>query len=246
MPSETLITVCTFNEAENIGSLISELRHVAPDADILVVDDDSPDGTADLVKQQCKRDSKLHVLVRTENKGLGASTVDAFQYGIDHNYRFLLNLDADFSHQPKHIPDLIAAMETHDISIGSRYVPGGSIRGWKWTRHVMSRCVNFYVHLWLRLKTKDSSGSFRCYHVSKLAELDWQKTLSKGYAFQEEILYRCQRIGCSFKEIPIAFEDRTRGTTNLNGTEILRAIWDLFKLDIHRIRKVSVKHDSET
>lgn len=245
MSFELLITVCTFNEAENIGSLISELRKFAPDADILVVDDNSPDGTANLVKQRSSDDSRLHLLLRTSNKGLGASTVDAFQYGIDHKYRYLLNLDADFSHRPKYIPDLIAAMETHDVSIGSRYISGGSISGWKWTRHVMSRCVNFYVHLWLRLKTKDSSGSFRCYHVSKLAEIDWQKTISQGYAFQEEILYRCQRIGCTFKEVPIAFEDRTRGTTNLNSKEIMKAIWDLFKLGIHRIRGISVEHDGE-
>ncbi|MEP3481208.1 MAG: polyprenol monophosphomannose synthase [Fuerstiella sp.] len=245
MSSELLITVCTFNEAENIGSLLSELRRVAPDADILVIDDNSPDGTADLVKQYSLNDTQVDVLVRTSNKGLGASTVDGFQYGIDHKYRYLLNLDADFSHQPKHIPDLLAAMESHDVCIGSRYIPGGSITGWKWTRHVMSRCVNFYVHVWLRLKAKDSSGSFRCYHVAKLAEIDWSKTVSRGYAFQEEVLYRCQRIECSFAEVPIAFEDRTRGTTNLNTKEIVRAIWDLFKLGIHRLRGISVRHDSK-
>lgn len=245
MSCELLITVCTFNEAENIGSLISELRKFAPDADILVVDDNSPDGTADLVQQRSIDDPGLHLLLRMANKGLGASTVDAFQYAIDRKYRYLLNLDADFSHQPKHIPGLIAAMKTHDVSIGSRYIRGGSISGWKWTRHVMSRCVNFYVHVWLKLKAKDSSGSFRCYHVSKLAEIDWQKTISRGYAFQEEILYRCQRIGCSFQEVPIAFEDRTRGTTNLNGKEIVRAVWDLFKLGIHRLRGISVGHDGK-
>lgn len=245
MSPKLLITVCTFNEAENIGSLISELRSVVPQADILVIDDNSPDGTADLVKQRSQEDSQIRILVRTTNKGLGASTVDGFQYGIDHNYRYLLNLDADFSHQPKHIPELLSAMETHDVSIGSRYIDGGSISGWKWTRHVMSRCVNFYVHVWLRLKAKDSSGSFRCYHVTKLAEIDWKKTISKGYAFQEEILYRCQRIGCTFKEVPIAFEDRTRGTTNLNSKEIVKAIWDLFKLGIHRMRGISVRHDSK-
>lgn len=242
MSSELLITVCTYNESENIGALISEIRKSAPTADIVVVDDNSPDGTAEIVKKLAVSDGGLHLLLRTTNKGLGASTVDAFQFGIDRKYRYLLNLDADFSHPPKYIPELAAAMETADVAIGSRYVDGGTISGWKWTRHVMSRCVNFYVHLWLGLKTKDSSGSFRCYHVSKLAEIDWGKTISKGYAFQEEVLYRCQRIGCSVKEIPIAFEDRARGTTNLNGQEIVKAVWDLFKLGLHRICRISVKH----
>lgn len=243
MSSELLITVCTYNESENISALISEIRRFAPTADIVVVDDNSPDGTAGLVEEISDSDGGLHLLVRTKNKGLGASTVDAFQFGIDRNYRYLLNLDADFSHPPKYIPELVKAMETADVAIGSRYVAGGSISGWKWTRHVMSRCVNLYVHLWLGLKTKDSSGSFRCYHVSKLAKVDWNKTVSRGYAFQEEVLYRCQRIGCSFKEIPIAFEDRTRGTTNLNVREIVRAVWDLFKLGLHRFRRTPVQHD---
>lgn len=243
MSSELLITVCTYNESENISALILDIRKSAPIADIVVVDDNSPDGTAQIVEQLAEHDSGLHLLLRTANKGLGASTVDAFQFGIARGYRYLLNLDADFSHPPKYIPDLVAAMETADVAIGSRYVSGGSISGWKWTRHVMSRCVNVYVHLWLGLKTKDSSGSFRCYHVSKLAEVDWNKTISQGYAFQEEVLYRCQRIGCSFEEIPIAFEDRMRGTTNLNGREIVKAVWDLFKLGLHRFRRTSVRHD---
>lgn len=246
MSSELLITICTYNESENIGPLLAEVREFAPNADLLVVDDNSPDGTADIVRQVQQQDSGVRLLLRTKDKGLGASTVDAFQYGIDGGYQLLLNLDADFSHQPKYIPSLVSGTQTHDVVIGSRYVEGGSISGWKWTRHVMSRCVNTYVHLWLGLKTKDSSGSFRCYRVSRLAEVDWSKTMSRGYAFQEEILYRCQRVGCRVLEVPIAFEDRTRGTTNLNSMEIVRAVWDLFKLGLHRFRRVSVGFDGST
>lgn len=230
-----LITVCTYNELENIRLLLPELRSVAPEADILVIDDNSPDGTGDAVREAARDDPGILLLHRENKEGLGAATLAGFRYAIENKYSHLLNLDADFSHNPVHIPAILALTETADVVIGSRYVEGGGISGWSLKRHFMSRGVNLYVRMFLGLKTRDNSGSFRCYSVAKLAEVDWDRTLSKGYAFMEEILYRCRRVGCTFVETPIHFEDRRFGETKINWQEVLKAIWAIFRLGIQRI-----------
>jgi dolichol-phosphate mannosyltransferase len=238
--SRLLITVCTYNELENIRLLIPELRTVAPDADILVLDDNSPDGTGAAADEFAAGDSHVIVMHRDQKAGIGAATLAGFRYGIEHNYDLLLNLDADFSHPPRFIPDLLQAVESCDVAIGSRYVPGGQISGWSWVRHFMSRGVNWYSRLMLGITSRDCSGSFRCYRVPRLAEVDWDRTLAMGYAFEEEVLYRCQRIGCSFREIPIHFEDRQLGTTKINWTEVVKAIWMIFRLGLQRMARVPV------
>ena len=165
-----------------------------------------------------------------------------FHYAIQNNYDLLLNLDADFSHHPKHIPALLKLSETCDVAIGSRYVKGGGIVGWNTLRHLMSRAINLYTRLLLGMKTHDNSGSFRCYRVSRLAEIDWNRTLSKGYAFLEEVLYRCRRVGCTFAETPIIFEDRRYGVTKISWKECVVALWVIFRLSLQRMTRASVKH----
>jgi dolichol-phosphate mannosyltransferase len=154
-------------------------------------------------------------------------------------------MDADFSHPPSAIPALRSGMDRADVCIGSRYIPGGGIRGWGWMRHFMSRGVNWYTRLFLRLRTKDNSGSYRCYRIAKLSELDFDRIRSKGYAFQEEILYRCRRIGCRFEETPIIFEDRRYGSSKINAKEVIAALWSIFRLSLDNLFGVRVTHAEE-
>lgn len=237
-----LITVCTYNELENIRLLIPDIRAAAPDADILVIDDNSPDGTAAAVEELAANDNKVLLMKREGKLGLGTATLYGFEYAIQNEYDLLINLDADFSHPPKYIPDLVKLSETCDVAIGSRYVPGGAIVGWSLLRHFMSRAINIYTRLLLGMKTRDNSGSYRCYNVSRLAEIDWDRTLSKGYAFFEEVLYRCRRAGCTFGETPITFEDRRFGETKISFKECVIALWVIFRLGLQRIVGTPVTH----
>lgn len=230
-----LITLCTYNERENLPLLIPEIHAAVPDAHVLVIDDNSPDGTGDLADSFASDDERIHVLHREGKLGLGSATVAGFRYAIEHGYELLLNMDADFSHHPRHLAAVLECMESADVAIGSRYVPGGGVVGWNLKRHFMSRSINLYARLLLGLKTKDNSGAYRCYRVSKLSELDFDQVRSRGYSFQEEILYMCVRIGCRFAETPITFEDRRFGTSKINWKESVRALWILARLSVDRV-----------
>ncbi len=239
---KTLITLCTYNERENISQLIPELHTVAPDATILIIDDNSPDGTGQLADQLSAADPRVQVLHRAGKQGLGTATLAGFRYAIDHSFEFVVNLDADFSHNPKYIPELIQRMSQCHVAIASRYVRGGGVAGWTRGRKLMSQSINVWARLCLGLPTQDNSGSFRCYRVSKLAEIDWSRTMARGYAFQEEVLYRCQRVNCRMVEVPIVFEDRRFGTTKINLGECLTAGWVILVLGIQRLFRCRVKH----
>lgn len=236
-----LITLCTYNERENLPLLIPEILAQLPWAEILVIDDNSPDGTGQLADDIAASDPRVHVLHRAGKLGLGTATLAGFQYAIDHDYEFVLNMDADFSHHPRHLPALVALMDRCDVAIGSRYVPGGQAVGWTLKRHFMSRGINLYARWLLWLRTRDNSGSYRCYRVAKLNELDFSKVRARGYAFQEEILYLCRRINCRFEETPIVFEDRRLGQSKINYKEVLAALWVIFRLGIDGAAKTSVR-----
>ena len=239
-----VVTLCTYNERENIAKLVPEVLSALPFADVLVVDDSSPDGTADVVRQLMSRDSRVKLLLRTTKEGLGAATIAGFQWAIDQDYDFVLNMDADFSHHPRYLPAISSCMDVADVGIGSRYVAGGGITGWSLLRHFMSQAINWYSHILLGLKSKDCSGAFRCYRIEKLRELDFRLVRSRGYAFQEEILYRCARNGCRIIETPIVFEDRIVGQSKINVAEIIRSLRDLFLLGLDGIREIPVTHES--
>ncbi len=244
MSSPLLITLCTYNELENLPQLIPVIFEHAPDAHVLVIDDNSPDGTGKLADELAADDDRVRVLHREGKQGLGTATLAGFQYGIENDYEFLINLDADFSHPPRYIPALRELMSQVDVGIGSRYVPGGKVEGWGPMRYLMSGGINWYARLFLRLKTRDNSGSFRCYRVSKLAEIDFNLVRAKGYAFQEEILFRCLRIGCTFAETPIVFEDRRYGESKINWKESVIALWVIFHLGIDGLLKKRVKKEN--
>ncbi|REJ72639.1 MAG: polyprenol monophosphomannose synthase [Planctomycetota bacterium] len=232
MPADRrlLVTLCTYNERGNIGRLIPEIHRHAPQADVLVIDDNSPDGTGELADELAAGDQRIHVLHRPGKQGLGTATVAGFRYGIEHDYDLLLNMDADFSHPPETIPALLETASRADVAVGSRYVAGGGVEGWGPHRHVMSWGINTYARLILGLKTKDNSGSFRCYRVDKLAEVDLDRIRARGYAIQEEILYRCRKVGCTFEEVPFVFKDRTVGESKISWKDAVGALWVLLTL----------------
>lgn len=244
--SRLVVTLCTYNECDNIARLVPQVLTAIPWAHVLVVDDSSPDGTADVVKRMGTTDPRIKLLLRTTKEGLGAATLAGFQWAIDNNYDFVLNMDADFSHHPRYLPGLVACMSVADVGIGSRYVPGGGITGWPVTRHFMSKGINWYSHVLLGVKARDCSGAFRCYRVSKLRELDFRKIRSSGYSFQEEFLYRCARVGCRIVETPIVFEDRIIGQSKINIPEIIRSLRDLFLLGLDGIRDTPVTRETQS
>ena len=242
-PPRLLVTLCTYNERENIAKLVPQVLMALPSAEVLVVDDSSPDGTADVVKDLSMTDPRIKLLLRSDKEGLGAATLAGFQWAIDHEYDFVVNMDADFSHHPRYLNALVQAMQSADVAVGSRYVPGGAITGWSAKRHFMSQGINWASRVLLGLRVRDCSGAFRCYRVSKLRLLDFRKIRSRGYSFQEEFLYRCARIECKIMETPIVFEDRIAGQSKINIPEMVRSLRDLFLTALDGIRETPVTRD---
>ena len=224
-----LVTVTTYNEIENLPSLVDEVFRCAPNVDLLVVDDNSPDGTGAWCRERGAGEPRLRLLARPGKLGQGSAVVAGLQYAIEKGYDYVVTMDADFSHHPRYLPPLIAGMDDGDgaradVMIGSRYIAGGGVEGWPLRRRLMSRTVNWYARLLLRLPTRDCSGGFRCYRVSRLAELDPRTLVSRGYSFHEEILWRLKRLGCRIGETPITFVDRVKGQSKINAREALTAV----------------------
>jgi dolichol-phosphate mannosyltransferase len=207
----------------------------APHAEILVIDDNSPDGTGAIADRLLATLPGIHVIHRPKKQGLGTAVLTGMRYAIEHGFAYFLNLDADFSHPPRFIPAILAGMETKDVMIGSRYVPGGGVEGeFNFKRKFMSTGINWYARLLLGLRTKDNSGSFRCYRVSKLQQIDLNKVKSRGYSFMEEILYWCRTVGCTMGETPILFENRRGGYSKINKSEAVKALQIIFLLGVER------------
>jgi dolichol-phosphate mannosyltransferase len=219
-----LVSLATYNERGNLDPLLDEVHRTLPDADVLVIDDNSPDGTGRLADERAAKDRWLRVLHRPGKLGLGTAILTAMYYAGDHGYDFLVNMDADFSHHPRYLPALLAGMDRHDVMIGSRYVPGGGSEGWPRSRRLMSRGVNGLVALLMRLPARDCSGGYRCYRVAKLRAARLDKVRSRGYSFQQEVLYRCRRAGCRLGETPILFANRRAGKSKVNGYEAARSL----------------------
>jgi len=233
----TLVTVATYNEIENLQRLVDEILRVVPQVDLLVIDDGSPAGTGQWVDERGKQDARVHGLHRSGKLGLGTAIVAGMQYAVEHDYDYVLNMDADFSHHQRYLPALIAGMDPPDgpivdVMIGSRYVAGGGTENWPFKRKLMSRGVNLYARWLLGLRPGDCSGAFRCYRVSLLKQLDFSKIRSRGYSFQEEILWHLKRLGARFGESPIMFADREKGVSKINMREARSALWIIFRLGL--------------
>ena len=230
-----LVALATYNEIENLPSLVAAIRTHLPDAEVLVVDDNSPDGTGRWCDEEAARSSWFSVIHRVGKLGLGSASWAAMQHAIDHDYDQLITLDADWSHPPEALPRLIAAASNADVVIGSRYVPGGTIEGWPLARRAVSAVMNLATRVALGLPLRDASTACRLYRVEVLKQLDFAQLTATGYAYLEEILWQIHRRGAKFTEVPIAFTDRRAGASKVHLGEawgkaavLARLVWRRF------------------
>jgi dolichol-phosphate mannosyltransferase len=219
-----LVSVATYNERDNLPPLVQEIHKALPAADVLVIDDNSPDGTGKVADELAAADPRLRVLHRAGKLGLGTAILAGMHQAMDQGYDFLVNMDADFSHHPRYLPAILAGMNRHDVMIGSRYIKGGGVANWPLSRRVMSWGVGTLVRLLMRIPARDTSGSYRCYRVAKLRETALDQLQSRGYSFQQEVLYRCRKAGCRIGETPIVFENRRAGSSKVNPKEAARSM----------------------
>ena len=233
---KTLIVTPTYNERKNISELISTLFKLNPNYHILVVDDSSPDGTAEIVKELQADCDNLHLLSRNLKGGLGSAYIAGFNYALERDYEAVLQMDADMSHDPKDVPLLIEAIENADLAIGSRYISGINVVNWPLQRLIISYGANIYTRLVTRLPVRDATGGFKCWRREALEAINLDGVRSQGYSFQIEMTYRAWLKGFRITEIPIIFVDRTVGESKMTRSIMLEAavmiprlrIWKLF------------------
>jgi dolichol-phosphate mannosyltransferase len=233
----TLVALATYNEIENLPSLLDEVLRVLPDADVIVVDDNSSDGTGKWCDGRAATEPRLRCLHRPAKMGLGSATLAAARIAIDGGYDVFITLDADWSHDPKHLPQLLDALRRTDVAIGSRYTSGGAIEGWPWHRRVVSRSMNRVSRALLGLPIRDSSGAYRAYRVAKLKEINMAGIQSAGYAYLEEIVWHLHRAGANFAEVPITFHQRRAGRSKISAREALAKLRMLCRLRMQRSRR---------
>jgi len=209
------MVVPTYNEVGNLADVVARLRRSAPEVDVLVVDDASPDGTGRLADRLAATDSRVQVLHRTRKDGLGAAYGAGFRRALDAGYDLIGEMDADGSHQPEQLPSLLSAAADADLVIGSRWVPGGSVVNWPWHRLALSRAGNLYTRLLLGISVRDATAGFRVYRRHTLEEVHLERVQSLGYVFQVELVYRTLRAGMRVREVPIEFVERVRGDSKM-------------------------------
>lgn len=226
----TLLISPTFNERMNVRELASRFFAAAPDCHLLIVDDDSPDGTAALCRELQAEYPSLHLLERKEARGLGRAYLAGLRYGIDHGFDVIGTMDADLSHNPEHLPAMRTLAETHDVVVGSRYVRDGGTINWGMGRMLLSWTANRFASWLLRMPAHDVTSGFRLYRREALSRIQFEEVTSTGYSFLVELLYRLHRQHCTIAESPIVFHDRTRGKSKLGTREISIGAWRLIRL----------------
>ena len=227
----TLIVVPTYNERDNVERFVRAVRSAAPHADVLVVDDASPDGTGKLVDEMAKEDSGVRALHRASKLGLGTAYITAFQRGLGEGYERFIEMDADFSHDVRYLPDFIAALDAgYDVVIGSRNIPGGGVEGWGLGRHVISKGGSLYSRSILGLKVQDLTSGYKAFSRRALEAIGLHQVASNGYSFQIEMTYRAILRGMRVKEIPIVFVDRRAGKSKMSRKIFLEAVAVVWKL----------------
>jgi dolichol-phosphate mannosyltransferase len=218
-----LVVLPTYNEAENVLPLSADVLAQDAQLDVLVVDDNSPDGTGNLVEAAQRHEPRLHLRRRPGKLGLGTAYLEGFRYGLEHDYDRVLTMDCDYSHHPRYLPHMLEVAAEADMVIGSRYVGGGGVANWPLRRRALSRFANFYTRWLLRLPVRDCTAGFRCYNRTVLEAIDPFDVRASGYSFLEEMVWRVHHAGFSIREIPIVFEDRRLGTSKIDQVEIFRA-----------------------
>ncbi|MBE2224520.1 MAG: polyprenol monophosphomannose synthase [Anaerolineae bacterium] len=235
---ETFVIVPTYNEADNLDDLVTQLLALPVNLGVLVVDDNSPDGTGDLADAWAEKEPKrVHVIHRPGKMGLGTAYIAGFKKGMTElDAKRIMTMDADFSHNPRYIPAMVELSETKHVVIGSRYVPGGGQENCSWKRIMLSKGANMVAKILLGLKAKDTTAGFRLYRREVLESIPLDEVFSSGYSFLVEMLFMCQRRGWQIGEVPIIFEDRRAGTTKISKNEVFKAQYTVFRLFARRLR----------
>jgi dolichol-phosphate mannosyltransferase len=229
---DKLVIVPTYDERENISNLLDRLLDLPYGLEVLVVDDNSPDGTGDIVAARADRDPRVHLIRRPGKFGLGSAYVAGFRYALERDAELVFEMDADFSHDPQAIGDFLAAVEEADVVLGSRYVKGVTVVHWPLERLILSYSANVYTRLITGLPVCDATGGFKCFRRAALEAIDLDQVKSDGYAFQIEMSYKCWRKGFRIREIPITFVDRRAGVSKMNRRIVWEAVWMVWRLRI--------------
>jgi dolichol-phosphate mannosyltransferase len=236
-----LVVIPTYNEAASIETVINRALASSPDVNVLIVDDASPDGTAELVRDRFGSEPRVSILNRPSKRGLGRAYVAGFHWGLERGYERFVEMDGDLSHDPAAIPVLLAATEEADLAVGSRYIDGGEIKGWSRSRTLLSKAGNMYSRVALGFGVRDSTSGFRCYRRELLEEVGFDHVKTDGYGFQIDMAYRAWRHGFRIKEVPITFIERVAGVSKISRAIVLEAVllvalWGLRDLILLRRR----------
>jgi dolichol-phosphate mannosyltransferase len=233
--ARSLVIIPTFNEADNITRLLPAVFSQAPNLDVLIVDDNSPDGTAGLVRDMMSVNSRIHLIERPGKMGLGTAYVLGFKFAIEHGYDYVFEMDADFSHSPKEIPNFLKKIQEYDLVLGSRYIHGVRVLNWPMRRLLLSFSANVYTQFITGLPVRDATGGFKCFRREVLEAIDLDKVKSNGYAFQIEMSFKAWKKGFRLTEIPIIFLDRRSGVSKMSRKIVYEAIFMLWTLRIRSL-----------
>lgn len=236
---KTLICIPTYNEAENIRLIIPAIHDVVEHVHILVLDDNSPDGTGAIADELSAADERIHVLHRTVKQGLGPAYLAGFAWALSRDYEAILEMDADFSHQPKHLPAMLAQLKNHDVVVGSRYVKGGGTMDWGLMRRFISRGGGLYARTILGMSARDLTAGFVAWRREVLESLNLSGVEASGYVFQIEMKFRAVQAGFRLIEIPITFPDRVTGKSKMTPDIAIEALWHVWKIRLKRGRGVA-------
>ena len=228
--SDTAIIIPTYNESDNLEGLVRMILALPLESEVIVVDDNSPDGTGQIADRLAAGDKRVHVIHRSGKLGLGTAYIAGFRWSLSHSAEYIVTMDADFSHHPRYIPSLVAHGDGYHVVVGSRYVQGGGTRYCSLKRRLLSRGANGFARWMLSLEAKDCTAGFRCYRRDALEAIDLDAILSDGYSFLIEMLYQCQHSGYHIAEVPIVFEDRRHGVSKISRQEIIKAIYTVLRL----------------
>jgi len=234
---KAIVIVPTYNEAENIANLIDKIFSVDSNLNILVIDDNSPDGTAEIVKRISEKDPRVNLIQRPGKLGLGTAYIEGFKYALANGYEAIFEMDADFSHNPEDIPRFLDALEDADLVIGSRYLTGVNVINWPLRRLMLSYFANLYTRIITGMPVRDATGGYKCFRAEALKQIDLDKIKTNGYGFQIEMNFRFWAKGFRVKEIPIVFVDRRNGVSKMNKKIILEAVFLVWKLKLCKIFK---------
>lgn len=232
---KTLIIIPTYNELENLPRLLPEVLSKDESIDVLIVDDNSPDGTAAFVESQMKNNNRIHLIKRQSKQGLGTAYIAGFKYALQNNFQLVFEMDADFSHDPKEIPRFLDEIKNSDVILGSRYINGVNVINWPLRRLLLSSFANLYTRVITGMPIHDATGGFKCFRREVLEAIDLDRVTSNGYAFQIEMTFKAWKKGFKVKEIPIIFVDRVKGKSKMSKKIVREAVTMVWKLRIKSI-----------